>query len=255
MEALQTGDGVEFQRADLAKKYSLRSAIFLPSATGVLEIGSAQRVEELPEYFAPYANTSTPPVATEPPIEIAWGRHVSPEDPPSKLLALVESMARYGAYGIEWVCQGDSLKYKSHYNPAWREEAVRQGGLQGLYTTESIGYTFGPGEGLVGAAFATQQMSFLRDLSTVSPEEVMAAFNGATTLFMRKQAAIDYGIHSALFLPSADGVLEVGSTQTSEDLLDFLSDEAGAGRPGVSAPITQDSTAPQVMRALLALAA
>ena len=43
-DAMFGGDHVEFKRADLAKAFDIHSAVFVPTATGVLEVGSTDKV-------------------------------------------------------------------------------------------------------------------------------------------------------------------------------------------------------------------
>merc|ERR1719436_1827618 len=155
-------------RADLAKEFDIHSAIFLPFPGGVVEVGSAAVVTSMPSYFAPFVGPSTPPLAkdedtTQDASPLAVTAHPF-------LKKLVEDVSHAACYGIEWVRDGDTLKKGSHYNPQWRIEGVRCQGLKGLYTTRSAGYTFAPGEGLVGQAFADQAVLFIKDLQSVTPD-------------------------------------------------------------------------------------
>jgi hypothetical protein len=222
-DAIQSGDGEEFVRAGLAKEFDIHSAIFLPSSTGVFEIGSVAIMQSLPSYYAPHVYPSTPPVAAvDPAAREAMQEFVTGLEPPMLLRKLVDDLTCASCYGIEWVLIGDILQCRSHYNPAWRIEGVRRQGLKGLYTTKSAAYTFAVGEGLVGEAFAKQVVTFAKDLQSLRQEDIMTALQtGATEAYQRIDIAQEFGIHSAVFLPSADGVLEIGSTQQVESL-EFL---------------------------------
>jgi hypothetical protein len=116
-----------------------------------------------------------------------------------RLQRLVESSR--ACYAIEWVCVDGHLKYKAHYNPPWRVEGARRQGLKGLYTADSARHVFVPGEGLIGRAFKERKDIFVDDVQIVHPME-----------YARVDLAKEYGIHSAMFLPFTEGVIEVGST-------------------------------------------
>jgi len=241
------GDGTAFLRAELAKEFDLHSAIFLPLPTGVLEVGSAAYVSSMPTYYAPYVGPATPPLATAP----AAAETIEPSKlaPPPFLSKLVEELSSAGCYGIEWVCEGDVMKYRSHYNPQWRMEGIRQQGLKGAYTAKSVGYMFARGEGLVGKAFSEQAVLFVEDVQTVSQDEVKASMQTwiSGVGFLRADLAREFGIRSVLFLPSPDGVMEVGSIQTVEDLGTFLSEPAAKA-------ISGKTEAAEILGALKALA-
>jgi hypothetical protein len=117
--------------------------------------------------------------------------------------------------GIEWVLTDSGrLECRSYYNPAWRIEAVKQQGLENLFTSKSAKYTFAPGEGLVGKTFASQKKLFVEDLQELGVEDMknmVALSEGAA--FLRADIAKEFGIHSAIFVPTTNGVLEAGSTQ------------------------------------------
>jgi len=232
MDAMQFGDGTEFMRAGLAKEFDLHSAIFLPSPTGVLEIGSAAVVRSMPSYYAPYVSASTPPLAVTDAADAAEreaGLGPTGLEPPMLLQKLVDDLTCGSCYGIEWVLSGGALKCRSHYNPAWRIEGVRSQGLKGLYTTKSIAYTFTVGEGLVGEAFAKQAVIFAKDLQSFRQEDMMPFKPEA---FQRADDAKEFGINSAAFLPSADGVIEIGSTQQVDSLQQLFTESTWAAIAG-----------------------
>jgi potassium/sodium efflux P-type ATPase len=117
--------------------------------------------------------------------------------------------------GIEWVlADSGRLECRDYYNPSWRVEGVKQQGLENLFTTKSAQYTFAPGEGLVGKTFLNQKQLFVEDLQELgvgNMEKVVAATQSAA--FLRANLAKHYGIHSAIFVPTTNGVLEAGSTK------------------------------------------
>lgn len=230
-DAMQSGNSTEFLRATLAKEFGIHSAIFLPVPTGVLEVGSVKFMTTLPPYFAQYAGTSTPPVADTLPAQPTLRMSTVP--PPPFLQKLVEDLSSAGCYGIEWRDHGGILTYRSHFNPQWRIDGLRQEGLHAAFTTESMGFTFEKGEGLVGSAFANQSVLFTRDVQELTPDDVkvsMQSGNGAA--FLRADVARKFGIHSVMFLPSAHGVLEVGSVKFFDDLQSFLSERAAEAVSG-----------------------
>jgi hypothetical protein len=234
MDALQGGNSTEFLRATLAKEFDLHSAIFLPLPTGVLEVGSVAFMTTLPPYFAQYAGTSTPPVADTLPALPTLRASTVP--PPPFLQKLVDKLSSAGCYGIEWIDHDGILTYRSHFNPQWRIDGLRQEGLHAAFTTESMGFTFEKGEGLVGSAFANQSVLFTRDVQELSPEDVKASMqSGNGGAFLRVDVAQKFGIHSMMLLPSAHGVLEVGSVKTFDDLQSFLSERAAEAVSGKTA--------------------
>jgi len=244
-DCLQFGDTTEFKRAALAREFDLHSAIFLPAQHGVLEVGSASFVTSLPRYFAACAGPTTPPVTDSLAAEAACDMTFAA--PPPFLQKLVEEISCVGCYGIEWVLDGDGLVVRSTFNPQWRLEGIRQQGLKGAYSTQSVGYTFPIGEGVVGSTFAEQKMLFIKDVQVITPNEIKASIQtGNNVVFLRAHMAREFGIHSVLFLPSTDGVWEVGSIQTVDSLEDFLADKA------VHA-IREKEGAAEILRALHAL--
>ena len=239
-EALQDtlfmGDMGAFLRKELAKDFGLHSAIFLPSCTGVFEIGSSCFVTALPEFFAPYSGVNTPRLASAD-AEAGTGADDGGElrrqvSDPSLMLSSIVGTQMQCAYGIEWVLEGERLVFKSQYNPSWRIEGVKKQCLQGYYTAESATFTFAPGEGLVGRAFADQALIFAQDLQTHSGDAAADYQDGWRPYFLRAEIARNYGIHSAVFLPTADGVVEVGSTQEACCLQDLFSEPARAAIAG-----------------------
>jgi len=247
----QFGDAMEFLRADLAKEFDVHSAIFLPLPNGVLEVGSAAVLPSIPSYFASLLGQQLS-IPASPPSTLASEEAPGGSAaacPPPFLKKLVEELSSTACYGIQWVREGDVLKFGSSYNPQWRIEGVKQQGLKGLYTTSSKASIFAHGEGLVGKAFAEQAVLFIKDLQMVTPDEAQGSFQtGSSFSFLRAAIAKDFGIHSAMFLPSPEGVLEVGSIQVAENLQAFLSEPAAAAIAG-------KGEAPEVLLALEALAA
>merc|ERR1711920_983598 len=180
-----------------------------------------------------YVSTSTLPVADTQPAQQSLREPT--EQPPVVLQKLVEELSSAGCYGIEWTDQGGILTHRSHFNPQWRIEGLRQRGISAAYTTQSMDLTFEKGEGLVGSAFASQSVLFVRDVQDVSPDDVMACMqSGNRAAFLRANIARVFGIHSVLLLPSAHGVLEVGSAQTFDDLQSFLSERAAEAVSGTT---------------------
>merc|ERR1712157_577096 len=52
MSSMQTGNASGFLRAEIAKKFGIRSVLFLPLASGVLEVGSTQAFENLQSFLS-----------------------------------------------------------------------------------------------------------------------------------------------------------------------------------------------------------
>ncbi|CAE7698767.1 Kidins220 [Symbiodinium sp. CCMP2592] len=127
----------------------------------------------------------------------------------SQLSSIVES-GKHACYGIEWQLADGVLVAKEVYNPSWRIEYAARAGLKRLFTTESTKYTFQPGEGLVGQVFQQQKSTFVPDLQRLTEEEVRdSMFGGSSFVFKRTALAVEYGIHSAIFVPTKTGVIEV----------------------------------------------
>mmetsp|Transcript_71339 Transcript_71339/g.231058 ORF Transcript_71339/g.231058 Transcript_71339/m.231058 type:complete len:345 (-) Transcript_71339:60-1094(-) len=247
MDILTYRDMGAFLRNDLAKKYGIRSAIFLPSQAGVLEVGSRATMESLPAYFASYAGPGMPEVATEAPAAKAPPAATTA---PSQLLQkfVSEISSPSCCYAIEWELGNRGLVYKSHYNPEWRVEAVKKQGLTGLYTTDSMHYTFERGQGLVGRAFAQQEAIFvpnLQDLDGEAAKDEVPHFPDGW-VFLRSGLARQYGIRSAVFLPTPTGVLEVGSTEVLASMQELFS--------GAGAEVSQAASASELLEKLTALA-
>mmetsp|Transcript_5367 Transcript_5367/g.11847 ORF Transcript_5367/g.11847 Transcript_5367/m.11847 type:complete len:331 (+) Transcript_5367:61-1053(+) len=216
MDAITLGDHTGFFRTDLAKEFGIHSAVFMPTASGVFEAGSTQKVACASDLIRSFDKPIGSCQASSPPA------------PPSAILQQIVEKSVGGCYGIEWtLSDGGRLECKSYYNPQWRIEAVQKKGLHGLYTTKSSMYTFMPGEGLVGKAFANQQMLFWKDMQAIDLDDVMDAMTlGTCTGFVRADLAEEFGIHSAVFMPTANGVFEVGSTQQVACARELLSEAA-----------------------------
>jgi hypothetical protein len=222
-------DGAAFFRAGVAKEFGFHSAIFVPTPNGVLEAGTTQKLASESEFF----KTSSLPTDVF--------RQMSPPGPPSTVLKEIVDTSGGACYGIEWgVLDGGLLKCKSFYNPEWRIEAVQKKGLHGLYTTQSSTYTFRSGEGFVGTAFANQQILFSEDLQTQSVTEMMDAISlGDHAGFMRTELAEEFGIRSAVFMPTGCGVIEVGSTQQVKSARALLSGAVSTLDKLISRPILE----------------
>jgi hypothetical protein len=210
--AMFAGDHVEFKRADLAEEFGIHSAIFVPTAKGVLEVGSTDKVVSA-SGLVPEAVLTAMQSGSEIPVPPKKAGNIVTIDCSIKLRELVEGSTG-GCYGIEWaLSEAGRLEYRGHYNPQWRIEGVQKKGLKGLYTTESASHYFMPGQGLVGKAFSDQKMLFVQSLQNLSEEAVQnAMFAGDHVEFKRADLAKAFDIHSAIFVPTAKGVLEVGST-------------------------------------------
>jgi len=146
---------------------------------------------------------------------------------PAHLKALVDNMGCKGCYGIEWECNDGIIETKSIYNPQWRIEEVAGKGQEGLYTTKSTRFKFGLGEGVVGTVFQQKKVVFRSDLQDLTSEGIAESMKGWDTVeFARADLAKQYGICSAVFLPTAAGVFEFGSTEKVATVPTFLSHEA-----------------------------
>jgi len=211
-DAMFGGDHAEFKRADLAKAFNIHSAVFVPTAKGVLEVGSTDKVVSA-SGIVPEAVLTAMQNGSEIPLPKKIAENLVTTSCSNKLRELVEGSTG-GCYGVEWaLSEAGRLEYKGHYNPQWRVEGVQKKGLKGLYTTESASHSFMPGEGLVGKAFSDQKMLFVQDLQDLSEDAVQdAMFGGDHAEFKRADLAKAFNIHSAVFVPTAKGVLEVGST-------------------------------------------
>jgi hypothetical protein len=128
---------------------------------------------------------------------------------PTQLKQLVEA-SDGGVYGLEWVLSSAGiLESKSWYNPEWRIKVAQQEGWAGLFTTESTNYGFRSGEGIVGKVFASKQMRFVSDMQVESDNK-------------RVKLEKKFGIHSVMFIPNGNGLLEIGTTRTVKSADVFL---------------------------------
>jgi len=214
VNAIATGDNTVYQREGLAKEYGIHSVYFMRSANGVFEIGTT-------ELFDTPGDMMDGRVSN---LGKAEHEDLLQQAPPCNALkALVENSRQTGTcYGIEWTTsKSGCLVYKSHYNPPWRVEAVRAAGLKNLYTTRSKKFTFAPGQGYVGKAFSKQQPIFVGDVSSITYDTVAEADQQE---FLRIDLAKEFGIQSAAFIPSANGVIEVGSSNVAASMKDLIMD-------------------------------
>lgn len=89
-----------------------------------------------------------------------------------------------------------------HYSPA---ESIEEGTTTDedtSYPTESYGFHFRPGQGLIGRAFVNRNERFYFQEVDRLPEEI----------FIRKRIAQKFGIKSVAVLWYKGGVLEFGTT-------------------------------------------
>mmetsp|Transcript_66172 Transcript_66172/g.158278 ORF Transcript_66172/g.158278 Transcript_66172/m.158278 type:complete len:326 (+) Transcript_66172:90-1067(+) len=224
-DAMFGGDAFLFKRTQLAKDFGIHSAILIPTATSVVEIGAMQEVSG-PEKIlseslvkAVQSGADIPEVKLEPIQEstcAAWLKEVVEASPEA-------------CYGIEWALVNGKLELKDHYNPWWRLQFAQQAGLKGLFTTASKNFNFEPGEGVVGAVYQAQKQTFLADMQNVTPEAMRdAMFTGDDIMFKRVQIARQYDVHSAVFVPVPGGVVEVGSMKLLKSLKELWNDASDA---------------------------
>jgi len=178
------------KRADLDKKYGIHSVLFIPTACGLVEVGTTETWSSSHD-FLPNERVSSILSA------------------PGQLQQLVEA-SDVGVYGLEWVLSpAGKLECKSWYNPEWRIKVAQQNGWAGLFTIESTNYSFTPGEGIVGKAFASKKTCFLPDMQVEADNK-------------RVELEKKFGIHSVIFIPNGNGLIEIGSTRTIKSAEDFL---------------------------------
>eukprot|EP00931_Biecheleriopsis_adriatica_P084416 TRINITY_DN5824_c0_g1_i3.p1 TRINITY_DN5824_c0_g1~~TRINITY_DN5824_c0_g1_i3.p1 ORF type:complete len:237 (-),score=37.88 TRINITY_DN5824_c0_g1_i3:10-690(-) len=208
--------------------------MFIALPGGVFEFGSTEILTEATDFFgaqtvqAWYAGQTLPASIQKLQCSRSRGRpnqtHVTQNLHPVTpgLLRLVE--ASKACYGIEWSLGDDGMIiHRAHYNPQWRVEGVRQEGLQGLYTEDSAGWKFSPGEGLVGKVFSEQRPLFIRDLQDMPEDTAADVMHPQSLGFKRLDLAKKYGIHSAMFIALPDGVIELGATHIFEQQDSLLS--------------------------------
>lgn len=147
---------------------------------------------------------------------------------PERLVDLVDNLSCKGCYGIEWECHDGVLECKSYYNPKWRLEETASQGLKGLYTTNSTTYTFRVGDGMVGKVFQDKKVVWAPDLQDLTADGVAMSMVGWDSVeFARADLAKQFGIRSAVFVPTEKGVLEFGSKEKAAKLPNFV---GGAAR-------------------------
>ena len=119
-----------------------------------------------------------------------------------ELKAIVDGVS--GAiFAISWKFDGSKLVCESFYNPPDRVEALKAAGKDELYTTVSSKMTFDKGQGAPGRAFESQTTEFHPDVKALD-----------ASAYPRLATAKEYGITSVAFKGTADGCIEVGTTET-----------------------------------------
>lgn len=118
-------------------------------------------------------------------------------------------------YAILWqLGEGNRLRVVDSFNPEYRVEAARQRQISKddetqikLYTTESILYSFSPGQGCVGQVHLQQQARFFNEVARDAPQN-----------FYRMRLAAKYAIKSVAFHPCGPTeVLEFGTAASDVD--------------------------------------
>jgi hypothetical protein len=210
--------GIPFARTEIAKEFGIRSAAFVPSATGVIEIGSLQKYDSLSDFMDAALVEAIEKGSAIPAGALAGGDSIPAEGQPAcpraqRLQKLVEG-SNGASFAIEWVVQDDGiLTFGSFFNPKWRVQEVKAKGIKDLYTSKSAGYNFPPSEGFVGKVFASQKAAFVPDLQHISESDVLNSLTGPAVDFLRADLAKEFGIISTIFIPVPTGVIEIGATR------------------------------------------
>ncbi|CAE7219421.1 Kidins220 [Symbiodinium microadriaticum] len=205
-----------YKRTTLAAEYGIHSAMFVPTKTGVIEVGAMLEVSGPDDLIVPAlvkliseggAVPEVKPAVVELPPCAAWLEKVAANCPEA-------------CYAIEWTMGSEGvLKVNESYNPAWRVQYASQAGLPGLYTSSSKALAFQPGEGVVGQVFEAQKELFVKDVQQITEQGVRDdMFSGTQVNFLRADMAKTFNIRSAAFVPLRSGVLELGSMKTLENM-------------------------------------
>ena len=120
-----------------------------------------------------------------------------------ELKAVVDTVSG-AVLAISWKWDGSKLVFENYYNPPDRVEAIKATtGSDELYTTASSKITFEKGQGGPGRAFDGQTTEFHADVKTLDP-----------SVYPRAELAKKFGITSVAFKGTAEGCIEVGTTET-----------------------------------------
>ncbi|CAE7625951.1 Kidins220 [Symbiodinium pilosum] len=223
-ELMFAGAAFIFKRSGLAAECGIHSAVFVPTKTGVMEVGAMLEVSGPDELIS-----SALIKAIKEGGEIPAVKPKTVELPPCPpWLQKVAESSPESCYAIEWAMNdAGALAVNESYNPAWRVQYASQAGLPGLFTTSSKALTFGPGEGVVGHVFQDQKQLFIPDVQKSAADDIRdEMFSGNYTSFLRTDLAKTFNIRSAAFVPLKSGVLELGSMKELKDMTALLTESA-----------------------------
>lgn len=177
-------------RMEIAKEFGIRSVLLVPVASGIIEVGSTEKLASAEDFFSDALVKAL-------------------TAPPSKLQRLVEASSG-GKYAMNWMLsKNGNLECKSWYNPRCRMQMAQDRGLPGLYTTRSVGYKFLPGDGMVGRIFQGKQTKFISDVQLGKGNK-------------RLDLAKEFSIRSSVFIAIDGGIIEVGTNMQIQSASDFL---------------------------------
>ncbi|CAE7035337.1 Kidins220 [Symbiodinium natans] len=218
--AMFGGAAFVYKRTALAAEYGIHSCLFVPTKSGVLEVG-AMLVVSPDDLIAPALVKAIQeggpiPEVKPAPVKLA---------PCAPWLQKIAESCPELCYAIEWTMSAGTLQVNESYNPAWRVQYAAQAGLPGLYTSSSRALTFQPGEGVVGQVFQAQKELFIQDAQEITEEGVRDdMFSGNQVHFLRADMAKTFNIRSAAFVPLKSGVLELGSMKQLKSMAALLTD-------------------------------
>ena len=136
-----------------------------------------------------------------------------------RLVSVVESGLN-ASYGIEWrVSMNGGLELYEHYSPAMRVECLRNDRVKSAaWSAPRQGETF------LKKIFEEQEVKFVKGLQNMQHEDARYTSLSSSTQSELSLAEFgtEFGLHSAVFVPTSTGVFEVGSSQELDDVATLL---------------------------------
>lgn len=199
MQDVAEQDIGDYVRQDLASYFGIRSVAMVPFSNGVLEFGTHRLWQVAPNWDSRVLRASRKMSS----MGASLPRFDASQE---KLLEVIRTTN--AAYGIFWV----------HYKAVDELKCSFFAALDGKLMRKSVAYTFERNKDEVGQCYVSQKMRFVRDASALDADA-----------FRRKSLAAYHGVHSIVFLPFENGILEIGTTATWEAPPPF--DKLNGSRP------------------------
>jgi len=194
-----------FQRKQLAEKFGIRSILFVPTESGVLEMGSFKELRLLEGCTALNMalcvwtnNIANIYKYVEPAVERRTIlEYCTPSDLSDKQTSPLAKYCNNGIFmfAVEWAIVDGVWVVINHYTPSWRVAQKLEQGEVSLYSLESYAIRLNPGKG-----------SDELVLDTVAKERTSVFFENVqhrdSNSFKRLELAKKHSIRSCLYMPS-----------------------------------------------------